>query len=308
VNGSGKTSLLEAIYLGLVGTSFRARDKEILKYGEEFFRAELGLIGGRVVKIGFSGEKKFFDIDGKKSLRLPREYRYPVVLFQPSDINIIYSSPSRRREFFDRAIIQLNDSHRLALSRYERALRQRNELLKNNPLREDVFSWNILLAKYGVEITGSRDRYVGVMNDELGGVYTSIVEKKDTVKVVYDGDGELSESGYLAYLDASWEKDLVVGVTTFGPHRDGFEFIFNNKVAEDVASRGEARSVVLAMKFIEADVIEESTGKKPVILLDDVFSELDEERQAALMTNFRDYQIILSSVKTPGRIKAHIKL
>ena len=307
-NGSGKTSILEAVYLGLVGTSFRASDKDILKYGADYFRAEVKLDNGRDIKIGFSGGKKFFEIDDKKYGRLPREYRYPVILFQPSDMNIVFSSPSRRRDFFDRAIIQLNDNYRVALSRYERALRQRNELLKNNPSREDIFAWNVLLAKYGTEITSERDKYIGLLNDEIGGVYASIAEKKDEIRVVYDGDGEITESHYLANLDARWDRDLMSGVTNFGPHRDGFEFFFNSRVVEDVASRGEVRSVMLAMKFIEADIIEECVGKKPLILLDDVFSELDEQRQSALMTNFRDYQIVASSVKAPDNIKVDIEL
>lgn len=307
-NGSGKTSILEAVYLGLVGTSFRASDKEVLRYNSGFFRVVVGMLDGRQVAVGFLDGKKFFEVDGKKYGRLPREQKYPIVLFQPSDMNIVFSSPSRRRDFFDRVIAQLNDGYRLATSRYERALRQRNELLKNNPSREEIFAWDVLLARHGVEITVGRDRYVGLLNDMIGGIYASIAEKKDDIRAIYSGDGELSESEYLVKLGACWDRDSMMGVTTFGPHRDSFEFMFNEREAEDVASRGEVRSLMLAMKFIEASIVEERVGKRPLILLDDVFSELDEKRQSALITNFQDYQIILSSVAVPKNMKPDIRL
>ena len=109
--------------------------------------------------------------------------------------------------------------------------------------------------------------------------------------------GEVSESGFLKRLTDDFKRDLILGHTSYGVQRDNYEFYFNKVVAEGSASRGEVRSMILAMKFIEADLIYKQTGLKPVVLLDDVFSELDAERQKALVTNFSENQVIITSVE-----------
>ena len=149
-NGSGKTSVLEAIYLALRGKSFKGVDKEIIQRGKDFYRAEIDLIDVQKVIIRFDGMKKSFEIDGKKSLRLPKKNRYPVVLFEPDDIYLVGSSPSRRRDYFDELFKQINENYSLALGKYNKALKQRNDLLKQeNISRDDLFSWNVMCANYG---------------------------------------------------------------------------------------------------------------------------------------------------------------
>ena len=127
--------------------------------------------------------------------------------------------------------------------------------------------------------------------------YRSIAENSDILELEYQLQGEdISESEYLKRLEDELQRDLILGHTGFGIHRDNYSFVFNNSDADGSASRGEVRSIILALKFIEAELIYERTGKRPIVLLDDVFSELDETRQKSLTSNFKDNQVIITSV------------
>jgi len=298
-NGGGKTSILEAIYEALRGKSFRAVDREILRRGAEFYRVELDYVNGEKVVVTYEeGGKKMFLVGDKKTVRLPKKYRYPVVLFEPDDLNLVSSSPAHKREYFDRSFGQLSDNYSASLSKYNKALKQRNELLKSDYVSADaVFSWNVMLSRLGVEIWKYRYEQVAKINERLTEVYRSIAENEDEVEVRLKRDAEvMGESGYLKELEGGFERDRVLGYTSSGVHRDNYEFWLNGTEASGSASRGEVRSIVVALKFIEADVILAATGKAPVVLLDDVFSELDETRQKALVYNFKKNQVIITSV------------
>lgn len=309
-NGSGKTSILEAIYEALRGKSFRATDSEILKRESDFYRIEVDFYDGEKTVVAFGSllqdepVKKQFLVGGKKYLRLPKKYRYPIVLFLPDDLHLISSSPTRKRDFFDRILSELNDNYSTTLNRYEKALKQRNDLLKNyteldyEEVSSVIFSWNLLLAKYGVEIRKTREKFIEELNLRLTKTYRSIAENSDEIFVEYKMQGEkVSENEYLRRLESELKRDLILGHTGFGVHRDSYDFLFNNSDADGSASRGEVRSIILAMKFIEAELIYEKNGKRPIVLLDDVFSELDEMRQKALTRNFKDNQVIITSVE-----------
>lgn len=304
-NGCGKTSVLEAIYEAMRGKSFRAVDEEIVKRGEQFYRVELEYTNGERVIVVYDAmtAKKSFLVGDKKSARLPKKYKYPIVLFEPGDLGLMSTGPAKRREYFDRMLGQLNEVYASSLSKYNKALRQRNELLKTENVRGDaVFSWNVLLSRLGTEIWRERTKMVEQINAELTETYRSIAENEDKVNLQIKGDleeereEELNESAYLRELEQRFERDKLLGHTSFGVHKDDYRFKFNGREANGSASRGEVRSVVIALKFIEAKMIEQKLGKKPVVLLDDVFSELDEERQRALVKNFRENQVIITSV------------
>lgn len=307
-NGSGKTSVLEAIYEALRGKSFRAVDYEILKRETDFYRVEVDFCDGEKTVVSYGGfdneKKKQFLVGGKKFIRLPKKYRYPIVLFLPDDLHLISSSPTRKRDFFDRILSELDDNYLNILNKYEKSLKQRNDLLKqfteNDVLKikSVIFSWNLLLSKYGVEIRKKREKFINEINDRLTDVYRSIADNKDEVKISYElFGGEVDENEYFSRLENEIQRDLILGHTGFGIHRDNYNFVFNNSNADGSASRGEVRSIILAMKFIEAELIFEKTGKRPIVLLDDVFSELDEMRQKSLTRNFKDNQVIITSVE-----------
>lgn len=295
-NGCGKTSVLEAIYEALRGKSFRAVDAEIRRRGAEFYRVELDYTDGEKVVVTYDGQVKRFLVGGRKWGRLPKKHQYPVVLFLPDDLHLIGASPTRKREYFDRSFAGLVDNYSSSLSRYNKALKQRNELLKTEGVgMNSLFSWNVMLAKYGCEVREWRKKMLKLVNERLTGVYRTIADNEDEVAVRYAVQTEVDESGYLARLEEDFRRDVAVGHTSFGVHRDNYDFVFNGEGADGSASRGEVRSIILALKFIEADLIFERTGRRPVVLLDDVFSELDETRQRCLVRNFKDNQVVITS-------------
>lgn len=296
-NGSGKTSVLEAIYIATQGKSFRAVDSEILKREEEFYKVELLYESGEKTVVVFNEGKKYFLVGDKKFARLPKKNKYPVILFLPSDLNLIGASPTRKREYFDRVFAQLSEVYSDSLSKYNKALKQRNELLKTENLREDsLFSWNILLSKYGFLIMKIRREIIEKINLRLTENYRSIADNQDEVRIEYLTKEVKDESEYLSELEKNFEKDKILGHTSFGIHKDDYEFLFNQVCADGSASRGEVRSIILALKFIEAELLSLELGKKPLILLDDVFSELDEVRQKSLVEKFKENQVIITSV------------
>ena len=298
-NGCGKTSVLEAIYILTRGKSFRATDPDIIKRETDFYRIEIESDTGEKSIATYDGTTKTFTIMDKKSRRLPKNHKYPVVLFLPSDLNLISGSPSRHRDYFDRLFSELDEKYATYLTRYEKSLRQRNEILKSEHVtNSDLFSWNLLLAKYGYYIFKTRQKLVEDINKDLEKTYFQVANSHDRLTLNYQTEISIkNEDSYLKNLEASFDRDLYSKHTNFGIHRDDFIFLFNNKPADGSASRGETRSIILALKFIEAEIIKNTTNKKPLILLDDVFSELDKSRRQALIQNFKHHQIILTSVE-----------
>ena len=296
-NGCGKTSVLEAIYIMLQGKSFRAVDREIIQRGRKFYRIELEYQNGEKNIMVYDGVRKNFIIKDRKFVRLPKKNRYPVILFKPDDLNLIGASPVRRRDYFDKFFSQLDQSYNNSLLKYNKVLKQRNELLKQNYVKKElIFSWDILLAQYGVDLILKRRKYITEINQLITKTYRSIANNQDEVEILYQNNYKETESEYLKKLEDSLEKDRFLGYTSFGIHRDNYEFIFNQVLADGSASRGEVRSLILALKFIEAEFLTKYLNKKPVILLDDVFSELDEVRQKCLVKNFKNNQVIITSV------------
>lgn len=303
-NGCGKTSVLEAIYEVLQGKSFRAVDREIVRRGTELYRVEVEYEDGRKVVAVYDAvaAKKEFLAEDKKSRRLPKKAKYPIVLFEPDDLHLVGASPVSRRNYFDRVFGQLSEKYSTALARYNKALKQRNELLKDDGARqEDLFSWDVLLSRYGAELAEARRKFVDEINEQFTEVYRSIAENQDEVLLSYESSVR-TESEFLVRLMADFSRDSLLGHTSFGVHRDNYEFIFNGVGADGSASRGEVRSSVLALKFIEADMVVSVLGRRPVVLLDDVFSELDETRQKCLVKNFQRNQVILTAVNSQDSV------
>ncbi len=311
-NGSGKTSLIEAITVALRGTSFRGTDNELLQYESPWWRIDLASDEGeRTIKFDPSraSGKKQFVVDEKTSYRLAPSHKYPVVLFEPDDLRLLHGSPSRRREFIDRFIAQLIPTYSGLLRKYDRALKQRNTILKDPSVtRDDLFVWDIAIGEYGAQIIEQRIRYIERLNAELDTTYNTIAQSSDAVSMHYSHTviGDIKQR-IIHELHARMERDMMLGYTSIGPHRDDIVFRFNTMPALSVASRGEVRSLVLALKFIEVDVISEVTGLQPIILLDDVFGELDGERQTHLTTKFSGKQIIMTSASSTAVLDtAHV--
>ncbi len=303
-NGSGKTTLLESIYIALQGSSFKGSDSDVLRVDQPWWRIDV-VVGDeekRTVKYDPSrpSSRKQFVVDTKTTARLAPKNKYPVVLFEPEDLRLLHGSPARRRQFIDRFISQLNPLYGVALRKYERALRQRNSLLKKfNSSLDELFAWDISLSDHGAYIIEQRIAFIEQINEHLNDSYREISQTPDEVSVHYSHTfvGDIKQK-LLAELQAHGERDRMLGNTSVGPHRHDVIFQFNHSPALSIASRGEARTIILALKFLEVGIIEKLTNIKPIILLDDVFSELDIARQKALSDTIRSHQIIITSTHT----------
>ena len=298
-NGSGKTSLIEALYLSLQGKSFKGSDKDMLRHETPWWRIDVDFDDFTKRTVTFNPDlttgRKKFTVDDKINYRLPVKSRYPVVLFEPDDLRLLHGSPTRRRQFIDNFINQLDPMYISALHKYERALKQRNNLLKNQSISNDeLFVWNVALSEYGSYIIEKRIAFIEQINSQLNNAYNVIAKSSDIVTMHYSHTyiSDIKQK-LLNDLHSHMERDLLNGFTSTGPHRHDVIFQFNNSPALDVASRGEVRSIVLALKFLEVDIIEQITNLNPIILLDDVFSELDENRQSQLCLS--ESQVIITT-------------
>ncbi|MEI7918228.1 MAG: DNA replication and repair protein RecF [Candidatus Saccharibacteria bacterium] len=307
-NGSGKTSLVEAIYISLQGTSFKGSDSEVLRHNSPWWRIDVEFDDYIKRTTTFdpsliSGRKKI-TVDDKVMYRLPAKFKHPVVLFEPDDLRLLHGSPTRRRQFIDRFISQLDPLYSTILHKYERALKQRNNLLKQQyTTTDELFAWNVTLSEYGAYIIEKRIAFIERINSQLNDAYNIIAKTNDVVTVHYSHTyiGDIKQK-LLNELTSHSERDAIIGFTSIGPHRHDVVFQFNYSPALAVISRGEVRTIVLALKFLEVDIIEQITNIKPIILLDDVFSELDDNRQKYLMDSQKG-QIIITSAHTPEVIK-----
>jgi DNA replication and repair protein RecF len=308
-NGSGKTSLIEALYVALQGSSFKGSDSDMLRGDAPWYRIDILFDDKTVRTVKFdpsrqSGKKQFI-VDGKTHYRLPQKDKYPVVLFEPEDLRLLNGSPVRRRQFIDHFISQLDPQYATSLRRYERALKQRNALLKQRSTSESLFVWDVALSEYGAYIVNQRIHFCSELNVRLNDVYSSIAHTDDTVTIRYSQAQHTNEAQrLLAELHDRIERDVYLGYTSVGPHRHDVLFDFNNSPALTVASRGEVRTIVLALKFLEVDIIESITSKKPVVLLDDLFSELDESRQNYLTRSTKRGQTIITSATSSSGISS----
>lgn len=233
------------------------------------------------------------------------------MLFEPEDLRLLHGSPARRRQFIDRFVSQLNPLYGPSLRKYERALKQRNNLLKSAYIQDDqLFAWNVALAEHGAYIIEQRIAFIEQLNQNLAQLYQDIAGTHDDVSIHYSHTfvGDIKQK-LLNELHAHLDRDRYMGSTSVGPHRHDVIFEINHSPALSTASRGEARTIVLALKFLEVDIIEQLTGKTPIILLDDVFSELDATRQKLLTSHLKGHQIIITSATShAGKHLHHVEL
>lgn len=298
-NGSGKTSLLEAIYYLLRGKSFRDADLDLINFNQQILKIEAEfkhqIIEHRQIKISNYDQKRQKEVivNQQKNKILLNKYKIPVVLFQPDDLNLISGSPQRRRQFIDNLISQFNPSHQLLLNRYQKALRQRNTAIKNAILTPDLFNWDILLSRYGGQIIKNRLDIISNINQLIEDVYTKITNQNDSIKLFYSEKYlNLNQIEQILFNQLS-TSDYRLG-TIYGPHRHDLIFNFKDNLACKTCSRGENRSIILSLKIIESQIIKHKTDTSPLLLLDDVLSELDEDRQQFLL-KYQDQQVILTA-------------
>ncbi|MFZ1257945.1 MAG: DNA replication and repair protein RecF [Candidatus Saccharimonas sp.] len=312
-NGSGKTALLEAIYIAYRGVSFRGTDDEIIRFAQKWYRADVAESAAvtRTVLADNRTEQKIkrFVVDGKKSVRLPIKYKQPIILFTPDDLQLINGSPARRRKYLDTVISQYNPQYGQALRRYERALLQRNKLLKQyNVSRDALFSWDMILSQTGAVIIAAREQLIEYITNKITHYYRDIAGDTHSELMAKYSHSATPAPVLLAQYHASYDHDNITKTTSVGPHRHDFLFSLNSRPATDCASRGEIRTIILALKYIEANLVFNKLDKHPIVLLDDVFGELDLSRQKNLQHAFMYNQIIATGTDLHSGFNAAIKL
>jgi DNA replication and repair protein RecF len=301
-NASGKTNLLESILVLAHGSSYRAKDTDLVQFGAEWARIDADLPDAkRVVKLQKSGDKitKTFEIDGQVLSRLSSARSLPVVLFEPNHLLMLNGSPDMRRTFLDDLLEQTEPGYGAVRRHYKRVLAQRNSLLKSNPrgVKEQLFVWNIRLGELGGQVVRQRRELVERFAAMAAELYGQLAGKAHDIEVIYQSQFDSShyETALLHKLESSIDLDIARGFTAYGPHRDDLEVSIGGHPMHEAASRGEARTMVLALKIMELQLIEEMRGEKPLLLLDDVFSELDGRRRHALTSFLQDYQTFITT-------------
>ncbi len=318
-NGTGKTTLLEAIYIAHRGTSFRGRDRDIIPHGLDRAEIKIELTDGetRRLHIAHTPEGKIskeFIISETKSARLSPQNRLPVVLFEPDELRLLTSSPARRRDFIDGIISRLSPTYQAVLNRFQRTLLQRNELLKqfetmnSSAWQSHLFAWDVKLAELSATIIKARRNFILHCNDYLSDIYSRLAGTPHTITARYistiDAEDSALQQAILHKLESSRQSDALQGHTSTGPHRDDIELLLDEHPASETASRGEMRSIMLAFKLLEVELQEHHSGKKPLLLLDDVFSELDPAREQALLNALKDYQTIITATDLRDELKS----
>lgn len=306
-NGCGKTSLIEAIYILLRGKSFQGSDRDILKFNTSWYRVDGIFQQGdikekRILKFKNQDDRKDkeFIIKNKSHRRLIQSAKRPVVLFRPDDLNLINGSPARRRDFIDDLVCQIRPEYGSYLNRYNKALRQRNSLLSQQAETGDynadsLFSWNVILGNYGSKIIRARLEQIEKINQLIQRVYQQITGVRDEISVAYSE--QYNKPGFIQQALFNQLSDHFRS-TPVGPHRHDIIFTLNKRPAIQHASRGETRSIVLALKIIEQQIIQQSNSYQPIILLDDVLSELDKNRRQFLINNLNNSQTIITTTET----------
>ncbi len=287
-NGSGKTNILEAIYTLLMGKSFRDGDDDLITYEQDWYRIESDIEGvNRELRYQPSNKGKQLIIDGTSKGRFTYRQQLPVVLFEPDDLLMIHGSPGQRRKYIDELLQKLSLPYRQLLARYERVLTQRNNLLKQrhslNELKDNLFVWDVSLAELGSKIITMRLDIIEQINSLASEIYSEVAGKKQNLALTYIyPHQQQTESQIVSALACHLDDDLRRGFTTVGPHRHDIEFELESQSAKHTASRGEVRTILLSLKQIEIGLLKRTYGDAPILLLDDVFSELDPQRQSNL--------------------------
>jgi len=303
-NANGKTNLIEAIHFCAVGSSQRAgHDRELIRFGEEEAHMQAVVDHSdksaqrRIdVHLFKEGRRKGIAID-----HMPIKKRSElfgilhVVIFTPEDLRMVKAGPSERRAFVDLELCQLSAVYYHALRQYHQALKQRNNLLKAIAKNRDLLStlevWDDPLCRNGTHIMEHRASFIEEIGNIAADIHKDITGGKEELTVTYRPQvvGEYEER-----LKRSVERDLIIGSTSCGIHKDDISFSINDKDVRVYGSQGQQRTCALSIKLAEIEIIKKRTGHTPVLLLDDVLSELDESRQGFLFKHIEGLQTVLT--------------
>lgn len=301
-NAQGKTNILEAIYISATTKSHKgSKDKEIINFDEEEAHIrtyiERDHIDTKVDMHLRKSKSKFIAVDGQKLKKAADLLGIcNVVVFSPEDLGIIKNGPAEKRRFIDMELCQLDNIYLNDLSKYSKVLDQRNRLLKDmylNPdLKETLNIWDMQLISYGVKIIERRKTFVDQLNEIIYEIHKKLSGDKEELHIVYEPNVNPEE--FENNMRLSRERDIGAKMTTVGPHRDDFSFIVGDIDIRKYGSQGQQRTAALSLKLSEIELVKKITKDSPILLLDDVLSELDSNRQNYLLNSIGDIQTIIT--------------
>lgn len=314
-NAQGKTNFLEALYFCALGRSLRGKNEQQLIA----FDAQESHIRMEVTRKNRSDridvhlkreEKKGIAVNGLAVKKMGDLFgTLYAVIFSPEDLSLVKDGPAERRRFLDMELCQISHVYYYDLQQYHRILKQRNHLLKEmkqKPSLSDTLSvWDTQLVAYGKKIITARAKFLTRLDDIAAKKQEALTGGKDCLKTEYKPN---CEAIHLAErLEKSLERDILTGSTQIGPHKDDISFLVNGKDAKQFGSQGQQRTTVLSARLAEIELIQEETGEKPVLLLDDVLSELDENRQQYLMQSIEGLQAFLTCTGIEDAVKGYLQ-
>ena len=301
-NAQGKTNILESVYIcGTTKSHKGSKDKEIIRFGEEeshirmmvkkdelSYKIDMHLRKNKAKGVAINGLpiKKARELFGIVNL----------VFFSPEDLNIIKNGPGERRRFMDLELCQLDQIYLTDLAGYNHIVNQRNRLLKDlyqNPsLRETLEIWDIQMLQYGKKIIEKRRDFVRDLNDVIQDIHRNLTGGEEHLEVIYEPSTE-SEC-FEETLKKNRERDMRMKMTSAGPHRDDLCFMVNGIDIRKFGSQGQQRTAALSLKLSEIYLVKEKIKDTPILLLDDVLSELDSNRQTYLLDSIHDIQTLIT--------------
>lgn len=305
-NAQGKTNCAEAVFYLCTGLSLRTRrDKQLIKHGESF--AEISAFAqGRYGSVEISAKiwenGREVRINGNKIARNADLLgNVNSVFFSPHELRLIQDGPDERRRFINISVSQLSKNYYTALLRYNKILEQRNNLLKDKDadlIYDTLPVWDEQLAKYAAVLIRHRADYVDRLSPLAKEEHSSLTDGAETLNVSlgrkYAGDEEELEDQIYSELKRNYDRDIRLGFTSVGPHRDDLDITIDGLDAKNYASRGQTRTAALSLKLAEMEIFKEAAGEYPVLILDDVMSELDLPRRKKLAQRAQGMQTILT--------------
>lgn len=306
-NAQGKTNLLESIFMCAIGRSPRtSKDKDLIKWNCTYSRINLNVekkLGKKEIDIYlFKDQNKAIKIDKigiKKIGQLMGNFN--AIYFSPDDLKLIKESPEERRKFMDIDLCQFDKNYFYTLSSYNQILQQRNKLLKTGnerALKETISIWSDQLATQGAKLILARLTLVENLKEKVKSIHKFLTNGKEELNISYQGYTAETENDLKLLLLKKYEeaidKDIKLGFTTVGPHRDDIKIESNGIDLRSFGSQGQQRTASLSLKLAELEVFKDNTFEYPVLLLDDVLSELDRDRQQKLLEIVKPIQTILT--------------
>ena len=301
-NAQGKTNILEAVYVSGTTKSHKgSKDYEMISFDcdESHIKAIVSKknIDYRIDMHIKKNKNKGIAVNGVPIKRAVELYGIVnIIFFSPEDLNIIKNGPSGRRKFMDMELCQLDKIYVSNLLQYNKAVEQRNKLLKDimfNPSLEDTLDiWDMQILKFGSDIISRRRKFIENVNKIIKDIHSRLSGGKEELIIKYEPSVE--ESDFEKVLNDNREKDIKFKMTSAGPHRDDISFMINGIDIRKYGSQGQQRTTALSLKMSEIDLVKKVTGDTPILLLDDVLSELDSNRQNYLLNSIHDIQTIIT--------------